>query len=127
MDKGTSNTEGLRKAVPAKRGTCKTLPLENIYQKNGHFDGKLFHAKDTMTYTFLFQGEVIVLHFDKARRCLFLKGHRISDLTNQPDLVDHLKRFKMAMLADPEADGFVQAFGAVLAGLCAQAGLEPSV
>lgn len=125
MEKGMNQSEGLRKGPsPNKRGGRRSLPLENIYRKNGHFDGKLFHAKDRMTYTFLFQGEVIVLHFDKERRALFLKGHKIADLTGEQDLYDHLKRFKLAMLANPKAEGFVQAFNGVLAELCFRAGLE---
>ena len=72
--------------------------LESIIKGGGYDNGRLFTSKNKATYTFIYETEVISLHFDAVKQILFLKGHKITNLENHPRLSEFLMRFKMALL-----------------------------
>lgn len=72
--------------------------LESIIKGSGYDNGRLFASKNKATYTFLYETEVVSLHFDAVKQVLFLKGHKITNLENHPRLSEFLARFKKVLL-----------------------------
>lgn len=93
------------------------LDLERIHQRNGYFDGKIFYAPDRATYTFLYDDQVMVLHFDLSRRALYLKGHKIQSLDDHPQLEQMLSVFKDCLSQNPKTKDFVKFFDECVAAL----------
>ncbi|MBX7148651.1 hypothetical protein K1X76_06155 [bacterium] len=78
------------------------------FKKNGHFDGRLFHSMDKVTYTFISQAkEVISLHFDKTRNAIFYKGHNVANTPINAEQWDHLEKFKSAIASSNETKKFI--------------------
>ena len=115
---------GGKRRVASGAPGAKRRSLDSVFAKDGVYDGRLFHSRDKMTYTYLNQGEVIALHFDNQRRELFFKGHHITDLGSSAEMREHILRFRAAILQEARAHVFLSAFDIVVAGLCKQAGIE---
>lgn len=120
--KENQQTPGKRRSAKAK-GVTKRRSLSALFEQNGDYDGRLFHSRDKMTYTYLYQGEVVALHFDSVRREFFLKGHHINSLVDPPEVREHLQRFRAAIIQQTRAHSFLPVFDTVIAGLCQSAGL----
>ena len=103
---------GRKKKVTAPRD------LDSTHQKNGYYDGKIFYSDDKVTYTFVSEDEVVVLHFDLNRHSLFLKGHKISSLDIRENLQEFLGQFKKCLMDNPHTQKFVKPFDAVVSSLC---------
>lgn len=101
-----------------RRKISSPLNLARIYKKNGYYDGKIFYSSDKVTYTFLYQDEVIVLHFDLNRNSLFLKGHKITSLDMRDDLEEFLTMFKACLQDNPKTQKFVKPVDAAVSNLC---------
>lgn len=84
--------------------------LDQIIKSNGYNHGKLFHSHDKATYTFVYDNEVISLHFNVQKQDLYLKGHKITNLEVHPLLNDFLLRFKKALMEDAETKHFIPLF-----------------
>ena len=98
-----------------KAGT--PVDLERIHEKNGHYDGKIFYSATKVTYTFVEGNEVVVLHFDLEKNALFLKGHKITALSDHPQLSVLLVRFKQCLTENPKTKIFVKPFETALISL----------
>lgn len=92
--------------------------LDHVLQKNGYFDGKLFHARDKATYTFIHDDEVITLHLDEARKTLFFQGHKVTDLTAHPHLDEFIGVFKKLLAQNPKAHHLAKVLDGALSTLC---------
>lgn len=88
--------------------------LESIIKGGGYDNGRLFTAQTKATYTFIYETEVISLHFDAIKQILFLKGHKITNLANHPHLSEFLTRFKMALLQHRSAKKLLISFDVAL-------------
>ena len=100
-----------------KRKLSTPLNLERIYKKNGSYDGKVFYSADKVTYTFLYEDDVIVLHFDMNRNNLYLKGHKITSLDMRENLEEFLTMFKKSLQDNPKTEKFVKPFDTVVSKL----------
>lgn len=101
-----------------KRKPTEPLDIEQVHQKNGFYDGKIFFSYDKVTYTFVYEGtEVIVLHFDLNKSALFLKGHRLVSLDIHPELQTFLAQFKRCLMDNPKTQKFVKPFDTVVSTL----------
>jgi len=104
-----------------KRGRKKKVSypkdLEHIHQKNGYFDEKIFYSADRVTYTFLNDDDVIVLHYDVNTDHLFLKGHRIKNIHAHPHLHEFLTKFKKCLMDNPKTKKFVTSIDKVITSL----------
>ena len=72
--------------------------------------GKLFYDSEQATYTFLFEDEVICLHYDQRRQSLFLNGRRVSQLLDDANLLQFLAGFKKVLLEHKVGSTFMRAF-----------------
>ncbi|MBF0104338.1 MAG: hypothetical protein HQM16_03315 [Deltaproteobacteria bacterium] len=96
----------------------KPVDLDYIHQKDGYYDGKIFFSFDKVTYTFVDNEEVVVLHYDSVKNSLFLKGHKIVSLNQHPDLELYLSKFKKCLIENSKTEKFVKPFDAVISSLC---------
>lgn len=95
----------------------KVPGLEEIFQKHGSYDGKIFCSASRATYTFIHEDEVIVLHLDLDKKTLFLKGHRITSLQDHPRLPEFLGQFKKCLQENPQTKEFVRSYDAIVFAL----------
>ncbi len=47
---------------------------------NKHADSMLAVYKDRLTYTFIFEGDVASVHFNRSKQEIFFKGHNIKNM-----------------------------------------------
>lgn len=85
-----------------------------FFEKNGVFDGKLFHARDKVTYTFVFNKEVISLHFDQNKKTIFYKGHNIANLELSPIQISHLEQFGKELIKKNDTKKFASSYAEIL-------------
>lgn len=85
-----------------------------FFKKHGVYDGKMFHTKDKVTYTFVANEEVVSLHFDRSRQTIFYKGHSIFNIELKPEQVGYLEQFREVLEEDPETNNMVHAYNKVL-------------
>lgn len=74
------------------------------------FLGKLFFDSEQATYTFLFENEVICLHYDQRRQSIFLNGRRVNNLLDDANLPEFLAGLKKALLEHKVDSAFLRAF-----------------
>lgn len=110
--KGVQGIEGKQKAAP--KPYVEHPKFGTFFKKRGAYDGKMFHAKDKVTYTFVANEEVVSLHFDRSRQTIFYKGHNISNIDLKPEQVEYLEQFREALEEDPETSNMVHAYNEVL-------------
>ena len=84
--------------------------LDQVIVTKGYDHGTVFTATDCATYTFLYENDVIALHFDLKRELLYIKGHKILNLNQHPLLVHFLQRFQSALLAEGVTKNFMDCF-----------------
>jgi len=108
-----SITEPLRPLAKSKN----PAGIDSFFKKNGVNDGRLIATRDRVTYTLLFAGEAVAIHFDMNKRELFIKGHRLLDLETLPETPALLNHFKLALAADPATRGALLTLNAVLSNL----------
>jgi hypothetical protein len=120
MNKQTETTAGKNKMSKAavKPVTLESTDLNHVLHKNGYFDGKLFHARDKATYTFIHDDEVITLHLDQTRKTLFFQGHKVTDLSLHPHLHEFIAVFKKLLTQNDQAHHLVSALDGALSTLC---------
>ena len=109
----TSITEARRPLAKSKN----TEGLGSFFKKNGANDGRLIATRDRVTYTLLFAGEAVAIHFDMNKRELFIKGHRLMDLETQPETATLLDHFKQALASEPTTRVALFTLNSVLANL----------
>ncbi len=74
------------------------------------FLGKLFFDTEQATYTFLFENEVICLHYDQRRQSIFLNGRRVNTLLDDANMPEFLAGLKKALLEHKVDSTFMRAF-----------------
>lgn len=76
--------------------------LGEFFEPQGAFDGKLLFKDDKITFVFLELTDVVSIHFDKARKEIFYKGHHATnvELTEMEWL--HLEKFRQSIEANPK-------------------------
>ena len=74
------------------------------------FLGKLFFDSEQATYTFLFENEVICLHYDQRRQSIFLNGRRVNSLLDDANMPEFLAGLKKALLEHKVDSAFLRAF-----------------
>ncbi len=84
--------------------------LEHVHNQKSYYDGKIFYGADHVTYTFVYDDDVVVLHFDVSRQTLFFKGHRVESLAIHPHIKDFLSSFKERLLENAQTKEFVESF-----------------
>lgn len=84
--------------------------LEKVHNQQTYYDGKIFYAANKVTYTFVFEEEVEVLHFDRDRHALFFKGHRIEFLSIHPNIKEFLSDFRRLLEENPQTKEFLGPF-----------------
>lgn len=85
-----------------------------LFKKHGALDGKMFHAQNKVTYTFVADEEVISLHFDKARKTIFYKGHNIANLELTEAQLAHLQQFQSELAKKDETTHFARSYSDAL-------------
>lgn len=88
--------------------------LDQVIVTKGYDQGTLFHSSDRSTYTFLHENDVIALHFDFTRELLYLKGHKITNLSQHPSLGVFLQRFEKVLVEHKVSSEFLECFRRVL-------------
>lgn len=90
--------------------------LGTLFHKKGVYDGKLFHAGDKITYTFIDEREVISIHFDKRRGCIYYNGHSLTNLELTPQKISHLEQLREALSRSPGMHAIYHAYCRILKG-----------
>lgn len=98
-----------------KRG--QPWSLEKVHNQKRYYDGKIFYAADKVTHTFVFEEEVVVLHFDLSRHALFFKGHKIESLEIHPNINEFLSNFRRLLEENPQTKEFLGPFDEAVAHL----------
>lgn len=86
------------------------LNLEDIHQRHGIFDERLFHSDHKITYTFLDEHEVICLHFDKQRQAVFLKGRKLDKENISSQEQKYVELFYHVLRLHPHGQNFREDF-----------------
>lgn len=73
--------------------------------------------KDRVTYSFILDGEVASIHFDRGRREIFFKGHNILHLDLSESQKNALMQMREVLAADPKAKKLFNDYEATL-GRC---------
>jgi hypothetical protein len=84
--------------------------LEKVHNQKRYYDGKIFFAADKVTHTFVFEEEVVVIHFDLSRNALFFKGHKIESLEIHPNIKEFLSHFRQLLQENPQTKNFLEPF-----------------
>lgn len=84
-----------------------------------HRDSLLAVYKDRLTYTFIFGREVASIHFDRAKREIFFKGHNIRNLELSEPKIKVLEDFKRVLEADVRSKRFLEVYSATLGSVLA--------
>ncbi len=100
-----------------RKPASEAASVEKVHKKNGYYDGKIFYAADKVTYTFVHDDAVMILHFDLTRQTLFLKGHRVTSLDFHPDLAEFLGRFRKCLDDNVKTKGFIRPFDCLVSSL----------
>ncbi len=97
------DTQEMRSRETSLRWPALERPhLGEYFEPHGAFDDKLLTASDKVTYTFISGEEVISLHFDKKRQCLFYNGHSLDNIEFNEEQQKHLEHFREALSKNPE-------------------------
>jgi hypothetical protein len=91
--------------------------LERVCNQKRYYDGKIFYGADRVTYTFVDDDEVVVLHFDVSRQTLFFKGHRVESLAIHSQMKEFLSSFKERLLENEQTKEFLESFEMAVAHL----------
>ena len=91
--------------------------LERVHDQKRYYDGKIFYGADRVTYTFVYDDEVVVLHFDVNRKTLFFKGHRVESLSIHPQIKEFLLSFKERLVENEQTKEFLESFEMAVAHL----------
>lgn len=91
--------------------------LDDIIQERGYRDGQIFCTPDKATYTFVYDDDVVALHFDARRHDLFLKGRKLHDQKDAPHLDEFLERFKRALAIHATGKSLLKAFSTAVSQL----------
>ena len=83
-------------------------------------DSMLAVYKNRLTYTFIMGREVASIHFDKAKKEIFFKGHNIRNLSLDEPQRMVLSDFKAVLAADERAKLFLKDYEATLGSLLAE-------
>lgn len=70
--------------------------------------------KDRVTYTFIFEGEIASIHFDRVRREIFFSGHNILHLDLTQSQKNALEHVKTALAGHPKAKKLFNDYEATL-------------
>lgn len=106
--------EGSTPTEETPRPYVESPALSYYFQPQGFYDGKVFFTRSKVTYTFVFEKELIVLHFDKAKKSLFFKGHNLENIAFETPLEEHFLRFQEIMGSKPETKKMLSAFNEAL-------------
>jgi len=109
------NYEEIRSSQEKESGKSD---LKHTHKKNGYYDGKIFYDTDRATYTFIFEEEVIVLHFDLNKKSLYFKGRLISSLEIHPELSSFLSDFKRHLQENSKTASFLKIYDQIVSSLC---------
>lgn len=82
-------------------------------------DSRLAVFRDRVTYTFIIDGEVASIHFDRRRGEIFYKGHNIANMELAEAQRRLLKGFIGVLMADPQGEPFMVEYTATLNRLLA--------
>lgn len=96
--------------IPKKKKKSDVWSLERVHDQKHYYDGKIFYGADRVTYTFVYDDDVVVLHFDVSRQTLFFKGHRVESLAIHPQIREFLSSFKERLLENEQTKEFVESF-----------------
>jgi len=77
-------------------------------------DSLLAVYKQRFTYTFIMGREVASIHFDRAKKEIFFKGHNIRNLKLDEDQIKALKEFKKVLRVDSRGGPFLADYDATL-------------
>lgn len=91
--------------------------LGPLFHKKGVYDGKLFHANDKITYTFIDDRKVVSIHFDKRRSTIFYNGHSLENLEVTEQNTAHLDQLRHALSRSPGMHAIYHAYCRILKGL----------
>lgn len=91
--------------------------LDEIIQKNGYGDGRLFSSASRATYTLIHHNEVISIHFDRERQNLYWQGHKIRSFEDHDQLEELLLVFKHKLLDKKATRELLSAFDATISRL----------
>lgn len=95
----------------------ETRPVMGV--KKPPEDSLLAVYKDRLTYTFIFGHEVASIHFDRAKREIFFRGHNIRNFKLSEAQKQVLEAFKQVLTGDARARAFLAAYNATLGGVVA--------
>lgn len=82
-------------------------------------DSLLAVYKDRLTYTFILGNEVASIHFDRAKKEIFFKGHNIRNIKLDKAKMAALSDFKVILASDEKAKPFAKEYEATLGALLA--------
>ncbi|MDO8462556.1 MAG: hypothetical protein Q7S98_06865 [Deltaproteobacteria bacterium] len=110
---GIHSTEMVReKVIP---GSSFPTPAKPTLPSAESLKGsQLIAFGDRITYTFTLGGEVHSLHFDKARREIFLKGHNIQNMALDSIQLQLLKDFKKILASSNQGQPFLKEYEELL-------------
>ena len=105
-------------------------PLEQIRRTGGvahpvkreqgrPVDSMLAVYRDRFTYTFIMDKEVASIHFDKAKKEIFFRGHNILNMALSPEQVKALKAVQEILKEDEQGKLLFNDYVATLGGLLA--------
>ncbi len=92
-------------------------PVRNPSGKQA--DSMLAAYKDRMTYTFIMEGEVASIHFDRVRGEIFFRGHSIKNMELSEAQVLALHSLVEILKGDEEGKSFYADYEATLSRLMA--------
>ncbi len=82
-------------------------------------DSLLAVYKDRLTYTFILGREVASIHFDRAKREIFFKGHNLLNLKLTEAQIKALEDFKQVLKGDERGEPFAKDYEATLGSILA--------
>lgn len=82
-------------------------------------DSLLAVYKDRLTYTFILGREVASIHFDRAKREIFFRGHNIRNIKLDEAQIAALNGFKAVLAGDERGKSFLSDYDATLGDLLA--------
>ncbi|OGQ08939.1 MAG: hypothetical protein A3G32_02180 [Deltaproteobacteria bacterium RIFCSPLOWO2_12_FULL_40_28] len=106
--------EGITPTEEKPRPYVESPALSYYFQPQGLYDGKVFFTRVKVTYTFVFEKELVVLHFDRSKKSLFFKGHNLENMPFEASLEEHFLRFQKVMESKPETKKMLSAFNEAL-------------
>jgi len=75
--------------------------------------------RNRVTYTFIMDGEVASIHYDRRRHEIFFRGHNIRNMELSDKQKGALEAMKRVLAADEQGRAFLQSYSATLGRLLA--------